>query len=455
MKNLTMRVVFAMLPAGMVFAGGDDDTPGECPEDLCGAPDQSGGGGGGGGGSILINNTDLGDSYQYSDDYDNDGIEDDYDNCPFATNLDQADADGDGFGTACDACPAVADADQVDADGDGAGDACDSDSDNDGIVNVIPDNCLVFPNPTQMNHDGDILGDACDTDDDGDGVGDADDNCPLVANPGQANEDPDVFGDACDDDYDGDLVMDSTDNCLTVVNPDQANMNVLEELAAERPALGDLCDPDMDGDGVVNIRDNCPGLENAPEQIGGLQPDEDRDFRGDACDDYYCFVVDVEANCLDPDAPFTAYAGDRWEARTGEEMRLHLYANRENASIRYSWTIVEAPEGSDASIEHPEGAAAVSTPYEYHYLADRVVTFTPDVPGDYVIEVRTELAMGDELFPDRRTSTARTTVTADGAATDEGGGFCALGGSFDPGALAPFALAVFGLMLVRRRPRMR
>ena len=35
----------------------------------------SGGGGGGGGGAILINNTDLGDTYQRADDFDDDGIE--------------------------------------------------------------------------------------------------------------------------------------------------------------------------------------------------------------------------------------------------------------------------------------------------------------------------------------------------------------------------------------------
>ena len=41
----------------------------------CGTPNQSGGGGGGGG-SVLIANTDLGDTYQNADDFDDDGIED-------------------------------------------------------------------------------------------------------------------------------------------------------------------------------------------------------------------------------------------------------------------------------------------------------------------------------------------------------------------------------------------
>ena len=37
----------------------------------CGTPEQSGGGGGGGG-SVLVTNTDLGDTYQHADDYDDD-----------------------------------------------------------------------------------------------------------------------------------------------------------------------------------------------------------------------------------------------------------------------------------------------------------------------------------------------------------------------------------------------
>ena len=63
----------------------------------CGTPDQSGGGGGGKG-TILISNTDLGDSYQHADDYDDDGIEDSSDNCLRVRNPDQLDRDGDGIG---------------------------------------------------------------------------------------------------------------------------------------------------------------------------------------------------------------------------------------------------------------------------------------------------------------------------------------------------------------------
>ena len=107
----------------------------------CGTPDQSGGGGGGKG-SVLIANTDLGDSYQHADDYDDDGVEDSYDNCMRYPNPDQLDMDGDGRGDMC-------------------------------------DNCLEYYNPMQDDFDGDDWGDGCDDDTDGDGILDKDDGCPM------------------------------------------------------------------------------------------------------------------------------------------------------------------------------------------------------------------------------------------------------------------------------------
>lgn len=104
----------------------------------CGTPEQSGGGGGGG--SVLIANTDLGDSYQHADDYDDDGIEDPSDNCVRTANPDQLDRDGDGRGDSCDNCLEIWNAAQEDTDGDLLGDYCDDDIDNDQIKNVV-DEC--------------------------------------------------------------------------------------------------------------------------------------------------------------------------------------------------------------------------------------------------------------------------------------------------------------------------
>ena len=103
----SVAVIIATLAVALAPAyafAADPDSPGyECDNEFgaCGTPKQSGGGGGGGGGgSILIANTDLGDTYQFADDYDDDGWEDSFDNCPRHLNVEQADTDGDGLGDA-------------------------------------------------------------------------------------------------------------------------------------------------------------------------------------------------------------------------------------------------------------------------------------------------------------------------------------------------------------------
>ena len=104
----------------------------------CGTPEQSGGGGGGKG-SVLIENTDLGDTYQHADDYDGDGIEDSSDNCMRDYNPQQLDSDADTHGDMCDNCVGKWNLYQDDSDGDGVGDACDEDIDDDGILNSADD----------------------------------------------------------------------------------------------------------------------------------------------------------------------------------------------------------------------------------------------------------------------------------------------------------------------------
>ena len=113
-----------------------------------------------------------------------------------------------------------------------------NDSDNDGIENSA-DNCPNASNPNQADSDGDGVGDACDSDVDGDGVGDSDDNCPSASNPDQADSDGDGTGDVCDGaddtDSDGDGAIDSADNCPTASNADQADSN--------SDGVGNACTP--------------------------------------------------------------------------------------------------------------------------------------------------------------------------------------------------------------------
>ena len=118
--------------------------------EACGTPEQSGGGGAGGG-SILIANTDLGDTYQNADDYDDDGIEDPQDNCPRIQNPDQLDRDGDNIGDMCDNCLNTWNTSQNNIDGDIWGDYCDDDIDNDQILNSNDECPLHWGNSSCFN----------------------------------------------------------------------------------------------------------------------------------------------------------------------------------------------------------------------------------------------------------------------------------------------------------------
>ncbi len=387
-------------------AAAQDDAPYECDDNFgdCGTPQQSGGGCGcGGGGSILVNNTDLGDTYQYADDYDDDGIEDPYDMCVWVYDPAQVDDDGDAVGTACDNCPTTANSLQENLDGDEMGDLCDDDIDGDGVLNVN-DMCAYNPDPLQRDTDEDGLGNACDEDIDNDGVPNLEDNCVLIANPDQNNEDPDVWGDACDEDDDGDGIRNTYDNCLSVSNYEQDDNDI--------DNMGDACDADLDGDLMINDEDNCPGLSN-PDQL-----DDDRDGIGEECDDRYCFVVfgDYD-NCLDPTDPFAVYMPPH-AGKTGKDMRMRLFANHSNQAMHYTFDILEAPKHSRATVRHPEGETTVSTPYEYHYQTDTPVMFTPDMPGTYTIRVTTELAWRDIVTGvDGAQSEYITTVEVEGEPT--------------------------------------
>lgn len=383
--------------------------PGECSSGFCGTPKNNGGGGCGcGGGSILVNNTDLGDTYSTSDDMDGDGFEDNFDNCPFLANRDQADSDGDGIGDACDNCPQVANHDQRDIDGDGQGDACDADADGDGIANAS-DNCPFVPNPSQKDTNSNGKGDACDPDMDGDGVPNAIDNCPLVANPDQGQSAPGQYGDACNVDEDHDGIADSVDNCPGFYNPDQKDTN--------KNGIGDACDPDIDGDGVPNAIDDCRTVANAD------QKDDDHDGSGNACDvNGYCFVVakNWESACLLPEGTFQVTSAPLVRAAVGEDVFLTMFANRENVGIRYSWAVVSSPAGSKVTVANPVGGVSTSTAYEYRYSDDsRRPRFSADTPGTYTIKLSADLVQPDTVYAgkDHAEDLLVLTITGDAAAS--------------------------------------
>jgi hypothetical protein len=419
----------------------------ECSAGNCGTPDQSGGGCGCGCGSILIAMTDRGDTYQFADDFDADGIEDDFDCCPFVANIDQVDADGDGACDACDTCATVANPDQLDNDYDGIGNACDNDIDGDGHPN-LQDNCQFVRNADQTaDFDGDGLGDLCDDDDDGDGIVDLLDSCRLGV------------GTNCDDgDEDGDgwPTLGGIDNCPGVPNPDQSDIN--------GNGQGDACDDDMDGDGLPNgPLDNCDDVYN-PDQI-----DVDRDGRGDAgnfagnrqlgsCDFQECYDVG-EGTCLDPTEAFAIrlmLVNDRRvkQILPGDDLEIALFSNR--LELPHSWTarIERLPSNSDVSLRNAKGSGTTA-PQDAQVLQclriengscveSNSIRFSPDQAGTYEIQVTVELPQGDPLNRGITTQTARIVAQVEG--DEDEGGCAAFGGS------GLVALAI-GLFFVARRRR--
>jgi len=413
---------------------GCDEQAGECetPETASGELDQDG--------------------YQSPDDWDDDGIADGEDNCPFVTNITQSDLDEDGVGDLCDNCPNHFNSLQPDLDMDGIGDVCDNDLDGDGVLN-IHDDCFAVEDdeptdsydPLQGDLDGDGLGDACDPDVDGDGLDDLDDSCPFGDGsvPEDCNRDSDEDG-VLDYDLEGDLPL-PLDNCPYLANEDQADL--------DGDGLGDACDPDADGDDVPDSADNCPLVHNRGQE------DWDRDGVGEACDDHYCFVVlgDHE-NCLDPQAEFTVYVPNKLDAITGEELRLRLFANRENAALRYSWYLDYGPSYG-GGIKNPSGGTGYSTPFEYHYFEDSVPTFSPPRAGSYEVRVRVEQAFPDDV-------TGETGLVKEWSAVIEARGgsipgssdcSCSHAGRGAPGAgwllllFAGLGLVVGARALIRRR----
>lgn len=338
---------------------------GECASGNCGTPKQDGGGCGCGCGcSILVNMTDMGDTYSSSDDFDGDGIEDDFDNCPFIPNRDQLDSDGDGVGDACDNCPHVSNPDQSDLDGDGVGDACDPDIDGDGIPNES-DNCPTVYNPSQRNSTGGPLGDACNPD-------------------WKAGCAADASGPGCDADEDLDGIPDALDNCPGVANPDQSDI--------DGDGVGDACDWDMDGDGIANHADNCP-LHYNPSQ-----EDSDRDGVGDACDLDFCYVFGptdaTPPACLDPEDTFKVGGVALGEGELGATHELRLFANRADTAIDYTWKITKRPAGSKAQLKNAIGSVSDSKgAFEYVYGGERP-QFVPDKKGTYLIELTGKLREG-------------------------------------------------------------
>ena len=136
--------------------------------------------------------------------------------------------------------------------------------------------------------------------------------------------------------------------------------------------------------------------------------------------------------------------------KTGVRMTPGLWANRENAAMRFQWEIVKRPAGSEAAFTNPTGAVRLSTPYEYHYLDGHQPTFVADEPGEYRIRVTAELAFPDPQYPDVQRAQYETVFAAEGASLASG---CSTSGAPTSGDASIFGalLALGGLFFARRR----
>ena len=186
--------------------------------------------------------------------FDQDGIPDQEDNCPYTPN-------GPKRGTCIRGTVATCMYDndcgtsilcsmhQEDMDSDGEGDVCDPDDDNDTISDGV-DNCPFVHNAGQEDEDRDGIGDLCD-------------NCAEIANSTQEDLDEDGIGDDCDADSDNDSICDpgksdpsctDSDNCLFVYNPHQE-----DTYPPQGNGTGDICDceGDFNCDGSVDATDSA------------------------------------------------------------------------------------------------------------------------------------------------------------------------------------------------------
>ena len=105
--------------------------------------------------------------------------------------------------------------------------------------------------------------------------------------------------------------------------------------------------------------------------------------------------------------------------------------------------MVSRPEGSGATVRFPRGSVTLSTPYNYHYKANRRAEFVPDRPGEYELKLTAKLVFADDLYPDKNVASASFRLRAEG----EPQGGCSTGGA--AGGL--WMLGLLGLGLLRRR----
>ena len=104
-------------------------------------------------------------------------------------------------------------------------------------------------------------------------------------------------------------------------------------------------------------------------------------------------------------------------------VRLRLFANRENQEMTYEWLIVGAPVNSSAAVQNANGSVSESSPFEYRYREGEHPTFTPDVPGEYTLQLHVKTVFEDQVSKEVGVRAVyQTQVMVDGPAVETSGG---------------------------------
>ena len=125
--------------------------------------------------------------------------------------------------------------------------------------------------------------------------------------------------------------------------------------------------------------------------------------------------------------------------------------------MRFTWTVVDAPEGSTATVENSNGTVVSAAAFEYHYLKNETPTFTADLPGTYKLQVTVETVWEDRVSKEvAATAQYEMTLEASGdpvASDDSAGCQMVLNSNTSAPVGALLFMGGFIALVIRRRRR--
>jgi hypothetical protein len=142
--------------------------------------------------------------------------------------------------------------------------------------------------------------------------------------------------------------------------------------------------------------------------------------------------------------------------RTGEPILLRLFANRQDAGLKYRWSVLSEPDLGAANLDNPSGATGYSTPFEYHYTKGAEPVLTGSRAGTYRVRVRVVQEFEDAVSGKVGLEAEATALIYVRGASEGGTGDCdcAAVGLTKPGrGFSVVVLLVLGVLLLYRQRR--